>query len=171
MIPERNYLRAVLPSILRDDKVALVKTRHGFINLPHKLSQPTGTMMNAAETDACVYLFSSLSVFSAEPHLLTCSDTRSGFLLRRNALTAIGGFPTDSWIHDGQAEALLLGRGYRIAQVEEVLQWGMAKPTYLAQVNAMSVNRLGPLRTASRLGWFLRGEKVKLMVSTLSSSC
>jgi hypothetical protein len=52
MIPERNYLRAVLPSILRDDKVALVKTRHGFINLPHKLSQPTGTMMNAAETDA-----------------------------------------------------------------------------------------------------------------------
>lgn len=54
MIPERNYLRAVLPSILRDDKVALVKTRHGFINLPHRLNQPTGTMMNAAETDAYV---------------------------------------------------------------------------------------------------------------------
>lgn len=142
MIPERNYLRAVLPSILRDDRVALVKTRHGFINLPHKLHQPTGTMMNAAETDA---------------------DTRSGFLLRRQALTSIGGFPADSWIHDGQAEALLLGRGYRVAQVEEVLQWGMAKPTYLAQVNAMSVNRLGPLRTAARLGWFLRGDKVKLM--------
>ncbi|GAA5883218.1 hypothetical protein JCM16303_007310 [Sporobolomyces ruberrimus] len=142
MIPERNYLRAVLPSILRDDKVALVKTRHGFINLPHRLNQPTGTMMNAAETDA---------------------DTRSGFLLRRNALTAIGGFPADSWIHDGQAEALLLGRGYRVALVEEVLQWGMAKPTYTAQVNAMSVNRLGPLRTAARLGWFLRGEKVRLM--------
>ncbi|GAA5954985.1 hypothetical protein JCM3765_003152 [Sporobolomyces pararoseus] len=142
MIPERNYLRAVLPSILRDDKVALVKTRHGFINLPHKLGQSTGTMMNAAETDA---------------------DTRSGFLLRRNALNAIGGFPTDSWIHDGQAEALLLGRGYRVAQVEEVLQWGMAKPTYQAQVNAMSVNRLGPLRTAARLGWFLRGDKVRLM--------
>ncbi|GAA5927984.1 uncharacterized protein JCM15063_006051 [Sporobolomyces koalae] len=142
MIPERNYLRAVLPSILRDDKVALVKTRHGFINLPHKLNQPTGTMMNAAETDA---------------------DTRSGFLLRRNALNKIGGFPADSWIHDGQAEALLLGRGYRVAQVEEVLQWGMAKPTYTAQVNFMSVNRLGPLRTASRLGWFLSGDKVKLM--------
>ena len=79
------------------------------------------------------------------------SDTRSGFLLRRNALTAIGGFPTDSWIHDGQAEALLLGRGYRVAQVEEVLQWGMAKPTYQAQVNAMSVNRLGPLRIDGEL--------------------
>ncbi|GAA6060914.1 hypothetical protein JCM10212_003948 [Sporobolomyces blumeae] len=142
MIPERNFLRAVLPSILRDEKVALVKTQHGFINLPHKLNQPTGTMMNAAETDA---------------------DTRSGFLLRRTALTAIGGFPADSWIHDGQAEALFLGRGYRVAQVEEVLQWGMAKPTYAAQVNAMMVNRLGPLRTAARLGWFLRGEKVKLM--------
>ncbi|GAA5864193.1 hypothetical protein JCM1840_006696 [Sporobolomyces johnsonii] len=142
MIPERNYLRAVLPSVLADNKVALVKTRHGFINLPRKLNQPTSTMMTAAETDA---------------------DNRSGFLLRRTALTEIGGFPTDSWIHDGQCEALLLGRGYQVAQVDEVLQWGMAKPTYHAQVNAMMVNRLGPLRTAGRLGWFVRGDKTKLM--------
>ncbi|GAA6041858.1 hypothetical protein JCM8097_004510 [Rhodosporidiobolus ruineniae] len=142
MIPERNYLRAVLPHILTSPKTALVKTRHGFINLPHRLSQPASTLYTASETPA---------------------DTRSGFLLRRAALTEIGGFPADSWIHDGQCEALLLGRGYKTHQVDEVLQWGMAKPTYAAQINAMMVNRLGPLRTAHRLGWFLGGEKTKLM--------
>ncbi|GAA5861864.1 hypothetical protein JCM8547_008578 [Rhodosporidiobolus lusitaniae] len=145
MIPERNYLRAVLPHILTSPKTALVKTRHGFINLPHRLSQPASTLYTAAETP---------------------SDTRSGFLLRRAALSDIGGFPTDSWIHDGQCEALLLGRGFKVHQVDEVLQWGIAKPTYAAQVNAMMVNRLGPLRTAHRLGWFLGGEKTKLMPFT-----
>ncbi|BGO90549.1 hypothetical protein NBRC10512_005268 [Rhodotorula toruloides] len=142
MLPERNYLRAVLPHILGENKVGLVKTRHGFINLPHRLSQPTATLLTASETPA---------------------DTRSGFLLRRAAVTEIGGFPADSWIHDGQCEALLQGRGYKVRQVEEVLQWGMAKPTYTSQINAMMVNRLGPLRTAHRLGWFVRGNKTKLM--------
>ncbi|GAA5988748.1 hypothetical protein JCM11641_006526 [Rhodosporidiobolus odoratus] len=143
MIPERNYLRAVLPHIITSPETALVKTRHGFINLPHRLSQPASTLYTASETP---------------------SDTRSGFLLRRAALTEIGGFPADSWIHDGQCEALLLGRGYAVQQVEEVLQWGMAKPTYAAQINAMMVNRLGPLRTAHRLGWFMFGkDKTKLM--------
>ncbi|GAA5825664.1 hypothetical protein JCM3770_005986 [Rhodotorula araucariae] len=142
MIPERNYLRAVLPHILGENKVGLVKTRHGFINLPHRLNQPTATLLTASETPA---------------------DTRSGFLLRRAALTEIGGFPADSWIHDGQCEALLQGRGYKVQQVDEVLQWGMAKPTYTAQVNTMMVNRLGPLRTAHRLGWFVRGDKTRLM--------
>ncbi|BGP38888.1 hypothetical protein JCM10449v2_002826 [Rhodotorula kratochvilovae] len=145
MIPERNYLRAVLPHILGENKVGLVKTRHGFINLPHRLNQPTATLLTASETPA---------------------DTRSGFLLRRAALTEIGGFPADSWIHDGQCEALLQGRGYKVQQVDEVLQWGMAKPTYTAQVNTMMVNRLGPLRTAHRLGWFVRGDKTRLMPFT-----
>ncbi|KAK4056484.1 hypothetical protein OIO90_002331 [Microbotryomycetes sp. JL221] len=142
MIPERNYLRAMLPSILGADKVGLVKTTHGFMNLPQRLDQSTSTLMTAAETP---------------------SDSRSGFLIRRHALTEIGGFPCDSWIQDGQCEALLKGRGYKVVTVNEVLQWTMARPTYGSQVNAMMINRLGPLRTAARLNFFLSGDKIKLM--------
>lgn len=142
VLPERNFLRAVLPHILGENKVGLVKTRHGFINLPHRLNQPTATLLTAAEKPA---------------------DTRSGFLLRRAAVTEIGGFPAASWVHDGECEALLQGRGYKVRQVEEVLQWAMAKPTYISQLNAMMINRLGPLRTAHRLGWFVRGDKTRLM--------
>lgn len=49
VIPERNFLRAALPAVLSNAKVALVKTGHGFMNLPPKLRQATSTLMEAAE--------------------------------------------------------------------------------------------------------------------------
>lgn len=133
MLPERNYLRAVLPAILGEGNVGLVKAPHGYINLPHKLGHATATLMAAAETR---------------------DDLRSGFLVRRAALQEIGGFPSDSWLPDGQAEALLAGKGYQTTTIDEVLQWGLARQTYGAQLNTMMLNRLGPLRTAFRLGFF-----------------
>ncbi|KAK4706081.1 hypothetical protein P7C70_g120, partial [Phenoliferia sp. Uapishka_3] len=142
VIPERNFLRAALPAVLSNSKVALVKTGHGFINLPAVLSQATSTLIEAAEPKF---------------------DSRSGFILRRTAITEIGGFPAESWLPDGHAEALFLGRGYKTAIVDEVLQWGMAKPTYGSQVNQMMINRLGPLRTAAKLNFFITGDSIKLM--------
>lgn len=59
MIPERNYLRAVLPTILGEGKVALVKTGHGFINLPHRLTQHSSTLYTATESISCVQLLST----------------------------------------------------------------------------------------------------------------
>jgi len=117
MIPERNYLRAVLPSILRDDKVALVKTRHGFINLPHRLSQPTGTMMNAAETDAYVYLFSLTRlryfqlnlIFPLAAILDLVSSSVATLSPRSEASLLIPGFTTDKpklSSSDGATESL-----------------------------------------------------------------
>lgn len=87
----------------------------------------------------------------------TGRDSRSGFILRLSALHAIGGLPAHSWLPDGHAEALLRGKGYDVAETDEVLQWGMARPTYGVQVNQMMVNRLGPLRTAARLGFYVGG--------------
>ena len=133
MLPERNYLRAVLPAILGADNVGLVKAPHGYMNLPAKLNHATATLMAAAETAA---------------------DLRSGFLVRRAALQEVGGFPADSWLPDGQCEALLAGRGYQTTTLDEVLQWSLARQTYGAQLNTMMINRLGPLRTAFRLGLF-----------------
>lgn len=49
VIPERNYLRAVLPSVLGTTNVALVQVPHGFINLPYRVNQSTATLMMAAE--------------------------------------------------------------------------------------------------------------------------
>lgn len=46
----------------------------------------------------------------------------------------------------------------------------MAKPTYHSQLNAMMVNRLGPLRTAARLRFFFGHKDLKLMVSVHSRS-
>ncbi|KAL8276781.1 hypothetical protein RQP46_010837 [Phenoliferia psychrophenolica] len=142
VIPERNFLRAALPAVLSNAKVGLVKTGHGFINLPLRLSQATSTLIEAAEPS---------------------SDSRSGFILRRSAFTEIGGFPSGSWLPDGHLEALLRGKGFEAVAIDEVLQWGMARPTYGAQVNQMMINRLGPLRTAAKLRFYCGGEQIRLM--------
>lgn len=86
--------------------------------------------------------------------------------MRRSALVEINGFPVGSWLPDGHAEALFQGRGYVSVETDEVLQWGMARPTYGTQVHQMMVNRLGPLRTAAKLGFYCGGQQIKLMVSS-----
>lgn len=136
VIPERNFLRAAMPSMLSNNKVGLVKTGSGFINLPLRLDQSTATLMDASEP---------------------VHNSRSGFVMRRSALAEINGFPADSWIADGLIEARLAGAGYEIAEVDEVLHWTTAKPTYVDQVHALMVNTVSPLRTASRMGFFMRG--------------
>ncbi|KDE07931.1 hypothetical protein MVLG_01840 [Microbotryum lychnidis-dioicae p1A1 Lamole] len=142
VIPDRNYLRATLPTIVADSEIGLIKTPHGFINLPRRVLQSVLTLLHAAETS---------------------SEHRSGFVMRRSAVTEIGGFPSKSWIPDGELEALMWGNGYKVEVVNEVLQWTMAQPTYGAQINAMMINAIGPLRTASRFNFFLYSSKIKSM--------
>ena len=54
VIPERNFLRAALPAVLSNPQVALVKTGHGFIYLPLRLSQAMSTLMEASEPNSFV---------------------------------------------------------------------------------------------------------------------
>jgi hypothetical protein len=84
-------------------------------------------------------------------------------MLRRAGLEAIGGFPVDSSIHHGECSALLMGKGYTIATLDEVLQFTCAKPTYQLHVKAMMKDGLGALRTASRLNFFIGGNKISQM--------
>lgn len=85
-------------------------------------------------------------------------------MLRRSALSDIGGFPADSSIQDGECSALLHGKGYGIVKIDEVLQYTAARPTYHTQVRSMMVDGLGALRTAARLRFFLGGKKIEKMV-------
>ncbi|SCV70713.1 BQ2448_3475 [Microbotryum intermedium] len=142
VIPDRNYLRASLPTIVADSEIGLIKASHGFINLSRRVLQSVLTLLQAAETS---------------------SEHRSGFVMRRSAMTEIGGFPAKSWVPDGELEAMMWGNGYKVETVNEVLQWTMAQPTYGEQINAMMINAIGPLRTALKLNFFLYSSKIKSM--------
>lgn len=60
--------------------------------------------------------------------------TGSGWVIRRQALDGIGGFPTASLTEDLLTSALLLAAGWKTGYVAEALQYGLVPESYYAHV-------------------------------------
>lgn len=58
----------------------------------------------------------------------------SGYIMRRTALTSIGGFPIESLSEDMCCSATLLGAGWKTAFVPEVVQYGLVPESYLGHI-------------------------------------
>lgn len=58
----------------------------------------------------------------------------SGYIMRRTALKAIGGFPTESLSEDVCCSATLLGAGWKTAFIPEAVQYGSVPDSYLGHV-------------------------------------
>ena len=58
----------------------------------------------------------------------------SGYILRRQALDSIGGYPTDSVGEDMYCSNVLLGKGWDAIYVDESLQTGRVPESYKAHV-------------------------------------
>lgn len=58
----------------------------------------------------------------------------SGYIMRRTALKAIGGFPTESLSEDVCCSATLLGAGWKTAFIPESVQYGSVPDSYLGHV-------------------------------------
>ena len=58
----------------------------------------------------------------------------SGYIMRRTALTSIGGFPTESLSEDVCCSATLLGAGWKTAFIPEVVQYGSVPESYLGHI-------------------------------------
>lgn len=122
MIPEQSWLRAVVPHLLLDDKMALACPPQLFYNVPK-------------DDPLCQSLDFFVSV--AEPvkdALGVAWCTGSGYVVRRVALDQIGGFPCGSLAEDVATSTLLLGRGWKTAYVHEPLQFGTVPEDYGAHL-------------------------------------
>ncbi len=130
MIPEKLWLRALLPHLLRDKKcsmscppqVSLSYSKESHENKAKSLK----LFYNVPPDDP---LAQSLNTFvhSIEPlkdAMGVAWCTGSGYVLRRQAIDHIGGFPTGSLAEDVCCSSLLLGSGWNTAFVHEPLQWG-----------------------------------------------
>ena len=62
----------------------------------------------------------------------------SGYVLRREALEDIGGFPTESVGEDMYCSNVLLGKGWKTIYVDETLQIGRVPESYKAHVKQQS---------------------------------
>lgn len=58
--------------------------------------------------------------------------------------------------------ARLNAAGFSTSTLDEVLQFGCAKSSYVDQITTMMIDGLGPLRTLRKIGFTGRGKTVSL---------
>jgi hypothetical protein len=150
MIPERSWLRAMLPHILQDEDVALANPPQDFYNIP------------AHDVLGASFEFRWLSdVFMP---MQDCAGkawcTGSGFVVRRRAIADIHGFPTETLAEDVLTSTMLSGKGWRVVHVHEVLQWGLA-PTGIGGILKQRQRMAAGIVSVALLGRGPKGQQIK----------
>ncbi|KAM0427866.1 hypothetical protein ACHAPT_007325 [Fusarium lateritium] len=151
MIPERDWLRAVIPHLLVDPKMALACPPQLFYNTPR--SDPL-----AQSLDFFVHVIEPI-----KDALGVAWCTGSGYVARREALDQIGNFPLGSLAEDVATSTLMLGKGWKTAYVHEPLQFGTVPEDYGSHLKQRTRWAIGTVDTSFKLNFCLWGDKVKQM--------
>lgn len=149
MIPEQQWLRAVLPHMLLDDKMGLACPPQLFYNVPKDdpLCQSLDFFVHVSEP--------------VKDALGVAWCTGSGYVCRRSALDAIGNFPCGSLAEDVYTSTLMLGAGWHTAYVHEALQFGTVPEDYGSHLKQRTRWAIGTVDTSFKLRFCLWGSKVK----------
>ncbi|KAL1978347.1 hypothetical protein VTN31DRAFT_1206 [Thermomyces dupontii] len=151
MIPEQHWLRAVLPHLLLDPKMALACPPQLFYNTPR--SDPL-----AQSLDFFVHVIEPI-----KDAMGVAWCTGSGYVVRRDALDEIGGFPLGSLAEDVATSTLMLGKGWKTAYIHEPLQFGTVPEDYASHLKQRTRWAIGTVDTAIKLKFCLWGDAVREM--------
>lgn len=151
MIPMRDWLRALLPHMLQDEKCSMACPPQLFYNVPpdDPLCQSLDTFVHISEP-----IKDSMGV-------AWC--TGSGYVLRRKALQSIGGFPIGSLAEDVCCSSMLLGSGWNTAFVHEPLQFGTVPDSLTSHLKQRTRWTIGTVQTSFKLRFSVFGPLVKHM--------
>lgn len=147
MIPERDWLRKLVPHIVSDPTVGIANIPQNFYDLPP---------------------YDGAGALSAACHMCNVAATQqdfrdeawcngSGFVVRRKAIDSIGGFPTTCLLEDMLTSMELTSAGWKSVLVDEPLQWGTVPESFAGNVKQMkrwtagslSISRAHPDRHSS----------------------
>ncbi|KAF2427528.1 hypothetical protein EJ08DRAFT_615815 [Tothia fuscella] len=151
MIPEPDWLRAIVAHAVNDDKVALVCPPQLFYNVP-----PNDPLVQSL--DAFVHV---LEPAKDAAGVAWC--TGSGYIIRRSALESIGGWPLGSLAEDVCTSSMLLGAGWKTVYCHEGLQYGLVPDTWDGHLKQRTRWTLGTIQTACKLRFFLFGSLLRKM--------
>lgn len=146
MIAERHFLRALLPHLILDSKMALAGSPQAFFNVPK------GDPLNQDLAN----FFESVEPLKDAGGIAWC--TGSGFIMRREALDAIGGFPYGTLAEDVCCSSLMLGQGWRTSFINERLQFGTVPESLAGHLKQRTRWTVGTIQSCIKLGWFLWGK-------------
>ncbi|CAK7216515.1 hypothetical protein SCUCBS95973_002824 [Sporothrix curviconia] len=151
MIPERDWLRAILPHLLLNPKMALACPPQLFYNTPR--SDPL-----AQNLDFFVHVIEPI-----KDALGVAWCTGSGYVVRRAALDDVGHFPLGSLAEDVATSTLMLGKGWQTAYIHEPLQFGTVPEDYGSHIKQRTRWAIGTVDTSLKLNFCLWGDAVRHM--------
>ncbi|KIW78941.1 hypothetical protein Z517_08780 [Fonsecaea pedrosoi CBS 271.37] len=149
MMPEPQFLRALIPHALKNEKIGMVTAAQHHYNIPN--DDPLN-QANSTGTAADDGLRDSVNV-------AWCPG--SGFIVRKEAWSEIGGFPEFSITEDLITSWFLHGKAWRIVLVHEVLQWGLQPDCILTHLKQRRRWWTGHIRDAFKLGFTLWDYRLK----------
>lgn len=113
MIPHPEWLRAILPHLLRDPEMALVSPPQTFWNVP-------------ADDPLCQSICEFIHYLELrKDHMGAAWCTGSGVVFKRFIIDELGGWPTPSMAEDQLLSFMMNGAGYKTAYLHEFMQVGM----------------------------------------------
>lgn len=151
MIPEKQWLRAILPHLIINSKMALACPPQLFYNTPR--SDPL-----AQNLDFFVHVIEPI-----KDSLGVAWCTGSGYVLRRTAIDDVGHFPLGSLAEDVATSTLMLGKGWQTAYVHEPLQFGTVPDDYASHIKQRTRWAIGTVDTSMKLNFCLWGDEVRHM--------
>ena len=150
MIPHPEWLRALLPHLLKDPELALISPPQTFWNVP-------------ADDPLCQSICEFIHYLEPrKDHMGAAWCTGSGVVFKRFVVDELGGWPTPSMAEDQLLSFMMNGAGYKTAYLHEFMQVGMVPesiinrkskaclPTSLTDTKQTSSNVLGGLLALSR---------------------
>ena len=139
MIPEKHLLRALLPHLVINPKMAMAGCPQAFFNVP------SGDPLN----QDLRHFFETLEPIKDRAGLAWC--TGSGFVMRRQALDDIGGFPTGTLAEDVCCSSLMIGLGWETCFVNELLQWGTVPESLAGHLKQRTRWTIGTIQSAIKM--------------------
>ncbi|KAF9893612.1 hypothetical protein FE257_010924 [Aspergillus nanangensis] len=143
MIPERDWLRRLIPHLLLDKNVAMVVPPQRYYNTP--IGDPL------AQDSNVFALFGE----PINDSLGSTACTGSGYILRRSTVEDIGGWPLAEAGEDILCSYLLTGYGWKIKFVAEDIQYGLLPASLASWFKQRARWTDGNLVIFHKLGWFL----------------
>jgi len=150
MIPHPEWLRAILPHLLRDPELALVSPPQTFWNVP-------------ADDPLCQSICEFIHYLEPrKDHMGAAWCTGSGVVFKRFIVDELGGWPTPSMAEDQLLSFMMNGAGYKTAYLHEFMQVGMVPESIIKRKSSIpkilctGTNSLRSQATYALGSWYSR---------------